>query len=193
MRKVAGGGQDNQGRLLAEPEKNPVNRPDSENFQDCFKAAVRFLGYRPRSEHEVRQRLQQRGFEGDSINAVIAELKKQGLLDDLAFAESWRDDRNAFNPRSRWLIKSELRQKRIAGDIIDQVTGAMDDEDNAYRAASIKARSLSRSDCEGFRRRLGEYLKRRGFDYGLINRVVEQVWRESNQSESAWLERTPEG
>jgi SOS response regulatory protein OraA/RecX len=29
-----------------------------------------------------------------------------------------------------------------------------------------------------FRRRLGEYLRRRGFDYEVINRTVEKMWQE---------------
>ena len=148
----------------------------SDHFHSCLNAATHFLGYRPRSEFEVRERLQRRGFDDNTIKVVIAKLKEQGLVDDVAFAQFWKENRDSFSPRSQWLTKLELRQKGVTDDIIDQVIETIDDDDNAYRAALSKARSLPRSDYQGFRRRLGEYLKRRGFGYGVINHTIERLW-----------------
>lgn len=156
----------------------------SDHLHRCFDAAVHYLSYRPRSEPELRERLHRRGFDGDSVETVITRLKKQGLVDDIAFAQFWRDNREAFSPRSQWLTKLELRRKGVANDIIDQVVDTIDDEDSAYRAALRKARSLPRSDEPSFRRRLGEHLRRRGFSYGVINHIVEQIWREKGNIDS---------
>jgi len=149
----------------------------SDHFHRCLNAATHYLGYRPRSVFEVRERLQRRGFDDNTIGVVIAKLKEQGLVDDLAFAQFWKENRDSFSPRSQWLTKLELRQKGVADDIIDQVI-KIDDDDSAYRAALSKARRLFRSDYQDFRRRLGEYLKRRGFGYGVINHTIERVWEE---------------
>ena len=150
----------------------------SDHFHRCFNAAVHYLSYRPRSESELRERLHRRGFDDDNLEAVIAKLKEQGLVDDVAFAQFWKDNRESFSPRSQWLTKLELRRKGVANDIIDQVVDTIDDNNSAYRAALSKARSLSLSDYQGFRRRLGEYLKRRGFGYGVINHTIQQLWQE---------------
>ena len=150
----------------------------SDSFQLCLNAAMHYLSYRPRSESELRERLHQRGFNGDSVEVVLAKLKEQGLVDDMAFAQFWKDNRESFSPRSQWLTKLELRQKGVAGDIIDQVVDTVDDADSAHRAAQSKARSLPLSDYQLFQRRLGEYLKRRGFGYRVINRTVERLWQE---------------
>jgi len=150
----------------------------SDSFQRCLNAAVRYLGYRPRSESELRERLRQRGFDGHSVEASITRLKERGLVDDVAFAQFWKDNRESFSPRSRWLTKLELRQKGIANDIIDPVIDAIDEDDSAYRAALSKARSLPHSDYDRFCHRLGGYLKRRGFSYGVINHTVERMWQE---------------
>ena len=154
----------------------------SDHFHRCLNAAIRYLSYRPRSRSEVRRRLQQKGFDNDTIEAVIAKLKEQGLIDDIDFARFWKENRDSFSPRSQWLTKLELKQKGVADDIIDQVVKTIDDEDSAYRAALSKARSLPRSDYQGFRRRLGEYLKRRGFGYGAINHTIERLWQEGEIS-----------
>jgi len=150
----------------------------SDHFHRCLNVATHYLGYRPRSEFEVRARLQRRGFDDNNIGVVIARLKEQGLVDDMDFARFWKENRDSFSPRSQWLTRLELRQKGVADDIIEQVVGTVDDGDSAYRAALSKARRLSRSDYQDFRRRLGEYLKRRGFGYGVINLTVERVWEE---------------
>jgi len=150
----------------------------SDHFHRCLNAAAHYLSYRPRSEFELRERLHQRGFDGDSVEAVLAKLKEQGLVDDMAFAQFWKDNRESFSPRSQWLTKLELRRKGVASNIIDQIADTIDDEDSAYRAALSKARSLPLSDYQSFRRRLGDYLKRRGFGYGVINHTIERLWPE---------------
>ena len=150
----------------------------SDHYQRCLNATAHYLSYRPRSEFELRERLHQRGFDGDSVEAVLAKLKEQGLVDDTAFAQFWKDNRESFSPRSQWLTKLELRRKGVANNIIDQIADTIDDEDSAYRAALSKARSLPLSDYQSFRRRLGDYLKRRGFGYGVINHTIERLWSE---------------
>ena len=150
----------------------------SNHFHRCLNAAIHYLGYRPRSEFEIKERLRRRGFDDNTIESVIAKLREQGLVDDAVFARFWQENRDSFSPRSQWLTKLELRQKGVTDDIIAQVIDAIDDEDSAYRAALSKAQRLSQVDYQSFRRRLGEYLKRRGFGYGVINHTIERLWSE---------------
>ncbi len=164
------------GQELASGQIEALARSDQ--FLRCHNAAAHYLGYRPRSEHEMRQRLLRRGFSGDTTEAVLKRLKEQGLVDDTAFAEFWRDNRQSFSPRSQWLTRLELRQKEVSSDIIERVVSTISDADNAYRAATSKAHRLPLSDYESFRRRLGTYLKRRGFGYGVIKETIERLWQE---------------
>jgi regulatory protein len=163
-------------QALSEGDIEALKKADL--FQRCLNAAFNYLSYRPRSQAELRERLHRRGFDGDNVAAVLARLKAQGLVDDLAFAEFWKDNRDSFRPRSQWLTRLELRQKGVSEDIINRVAAELDDEDSAYRAALSKAQRLPTADYDGFRRRLGQYLKRRGFGYGLIKPTVERVWQE---------------
>ncbi len=108
----------------------------------------------------------------------MGKLREQGLVDDAVFAQFWKENRESFSPRSQRLTKLELRQKGIADDIIDRVADTVNDDESAYRAAQGKARSLPLSDYQSFKRRLGGYLKRRGFGYGVINHTVKRMWQE---------------
>lgn len=151
-----------------------------ERIQRCRDAAVRFLRYRPRSEFEVRERLRRHGYRGDIIDNVIEGLKERKLIDDHAFVQFWKDNRDSFKPRSQNLIKQELRQKGVPGAIIDQELETLDDTESAYRSARDKAGKMVYLDKQSFRHRLGDYLKRRGYGYSVIKKAVEQVCREKD-------------
>jgi regulatory protein len=151
--------------------------------QRCHNTASRYLAYRPRSESELRQRLLKRGFNAEVIGTVVAELAEKGLVNDAAFARFWKENRDTFSPRSRWLVSAELRQKGVATDVIEQVTGQADDGQSAYRAARRKAGRLPLGDYQVFRRRLGDFLRRRGYDYGVVQETVAGLWRELGGTE----------
>ena len=150
----------------------------ADRHRRCLNTAIRYIGYRPRSEFEVRQRLHQRRFENDCIEKVVADLKEQGLIDDTSFARFWKENREDFSPRSRWLTGVELQRKGIDRELVEQIVSEVDDNESAYRAALSKARHLSSCDYQLFRRRLSEHLKRRGFNYEVINNTIVKVWRE---------------
>jgi regulatory protein len=152
-------------------------------YQRCLNSALRYLGYRPRSEAEIKQRLQRHGFDSACTEKALSQLKEQGLVDDTAFAQFWKENRESFSPRSRRLTGLELRRKGLSNDIIAQVTGEIDDSESAYRAALSTARRLSPLDFKDFRRRLGAYLGRRGFGYDVINNTVKKIWQESGNPE----------
>jgi regulatory protein len=153
--------------------------------QSCYEAATRLLSYRLRSEDEMKRRLNKLGFNTDTVKAVQIRLKAQGLLDDNNFARFWRDNRISFNPRSRCLIKVELRQKGVPNEIIDQVINDIDDENNAYKAAQKKADKITITDYQDFRRRLGGYLKNRGYNYRVIIKTIDHLWEERKESQKA--------
>ena len=144
----------------------------------CLNTAYRFLGYRPRSEAEMKDRLHRRGFVDSQIEIVINKLKEQKLLDDTAFAQFWKENREMFRPRSQRLTRMELKRKGVADEIIKEVTDDANDMASAYQAALKKAQRLSGEKHEVFRRRLGDYLKRRGFSYTVINQTVKRLWQE---------------
>ena len=168
------------GQELSETDRERLAGAD--NRQKCLNAAYRLLAVRPRSEQEIRQRLQKRGFESDHLEKAIASLKEKGLLDDGAFARFWKDNRQSFRPRSRRLTALELRRKGVDGAAIATAVNEIDEGESAYRAALSRARRLITSDYQDFRRRLGQYLVRRGFDYDIIQQTVDKIWTERGEN-----------
>ncbi len=164
------------GRTLSVGQIKELKEADLQH--SCFDAALHFLSYRPRSEKEVRQRLRRRGFNGKVIDEVILKLSERRLIDDAAFSEYWRNNRLSFSPRSVRQIKLELRQKGVAAETADDALKDLDDDNSVYEAGLKKARRLSGLDYDDFRRRLYDYLRRRGFNYENVKGAVVRLWEE---------------
>jgi len=154
---------------------------DSNSLQDCLNAAYHYLSYRPRSEGEIRQWLHGRGFANEVAEKIIAKLREQNLSDDFAFAQFWTGNRLSFRPKSKRLIKKELRDKKVAAEIIEQVTKDIDDEAIAYKLGSSRVATLAHLDYPDFYRRLSSYLAYRGFSYEIIKHTAALVWQEREQ------------
>ncbi len=147
----------------------------------AHEAALRLLTYRPRSEAEIRQRLARRGLPPQVVQETIARLRDQGLLSDTAFARFWVETRDQSSPRGRRLLWQELSAKGIEQETIRQAIAPVAEEDAALRAAQKKARHLQGQDYPVFRRRLGDFLLRRGFPYPTVRTIVERLWLERQQ------------
>jgi len=155
---------------------------DSNSMQDCLNAAYHCLSYRPRSEGEIRQWLHRRGFANEVAEKAIVKLRDQNLTDDFAFAQFWKENRLSFRPKSKRFIKKELRDKKVAAEIIEQVTEDIDDEAIAYKLGSSRLSVLAHLDYPDFYRRLSSYLAYRGFSYEVIKHTAALIWQEREQS-----------
>lgn len=149
----------------------------ADQLESAKETAIRFIGYRPRSVAETEKKLQEKGFEEQTIGAAIERLQELALLDDEAFAHYWVEQRETFKPKSHLAMRQELRQKGIATDIVDQVLGVVDEYQSAYRAAEGKIRLWQDADEETFRTKLMGYLQRRGFSYRIIKEVTDEMWQ----------------
>jgi regulatory protein len=153
--------------------------------QQAHEAALRLLAYRPRSEAELRFRLARRGLPPGAVQDAIERLRQQGLLDDDAFARYWVEARQQSSPRGRRLLQQELAAKGVASETARRALATVADEEAARRAAEKKASSLHGLDYPTFRRRLGQFLLRRGFPYETARGLVQELWRDSQRGTQA--------
>ncbi len=165
------------GDVLSEERVVVLQREDA--VEVAFQRALRLIGHRPRSEQEVSQRLAKLNFSPDQVEQVIAKLKASNLIEDEKFARMWVENRLEFHPRSLRLIRYELLHKGIAEDHIEQALQETEDEqDLARRAAVAYARRLENYENQVYRNRLSGYLARRGFSYGTIAPLVNELLAE---------------
>ena len=168
------------------PHRLPREESKSDNpgqaFSDALAVSLRFLSYRPRTVQEVRRRLT-KDFAEPTIEATLAHLLKCGLLDDAAFAVQWRNSRERRRPKGRKAIALELRRLGIDQEVIDSTLEELDETAGARKAALKPATRLVEKGCthDMFRKRIGDLLLRRGFNYGTAIATVEELWQELTQ------------
>ena len=152
----------------------------SDDYGRALQVALRYVSFRQRSITEVRRRVG-KDFSQPVVEQVLASLNRYGYLDDADFARRWRESRERSKPRGVFALRRELRAKGVADNIIDATLADLDEASSAYRAGERPARRWLTSgemDYATFRRKMWDYLRRRGFGSGVARDTVNRLWRE---------------
>ena len=145
----------------------------------AYQQAMLFLSFRARSETEIRQNLRKHEIAEPVIEATLERLRQERLADDEHFARAWVENRNTFRPRSRLALSMELRQKGLDDGTIQSVLSGLDEEALAYEAARRRAARFKGLEWNQFRKKLSDFLARRGFSYSVIAPIVTRMWSEA--------------
>lgn len=154
----------------------------------AFQQAMLFLSYRARSESEIRQNLRKHEIPETVVEHTIERLRQNGLANDTQFAQAWVENRSTFRPRSRRMMSMELRQKGLDDEAVKSATENVDDEALAYEAAQKRAPRWKGLEWNEFRKKLSDFLARRGFSYSVIAPVVTRIWNEAHADEHHYEE-----
>lgn len=150
-----------------------------------YDRALKLLGFRARSVAELRRQLLRKGEPASDVDAAIARLIDQKLLDDGDFARQFARTRLLAAGASRRRIVQELARRGVPRDIADRAISELRESDDidpsgaARRVAEKKWRSLARLDDFTRRRRLYAFLARRGFDPDEITSLITAIETDS--------------
>ena len=148
----------------------------------ALQQAYLFLSYRARSEDEIRKNLRKHEYPEAVIEETLERLQRDGFANDKEFARAWIENRNTFRPRGRRALAMELRQKGIDDETIRSTLEGLDEETLAYEAGLKKASRLRGLEWGDFRKKLGDFLSRRGFSYSVTTSTVKHLWDEMNEA-----------
>jgi regulatory protein len=153
--------------------------PDSKELSRARNTAYRYLSFRPRSRAEVEQRLNERGFPGTVVHAVLLDLDRLGYLNDREFARQWAGSRIRLRGLGRHRIEQELRDRGVDRDIIHEALAEVFEEssemDVARREAEKKLKGLDRYELMVRKRRAAGLLERKGFSSGIIHSIIRDI------------------
>lgn len=171
------------GQMLTEDKIASLLSDDSREI--AYLKALNFISYRPRSLAEIRLNLRKHEVPQAVIESTLERLQQNGYANDEQFAQAWVENRNTFRPRSRRALMTELRQKGLSDEIIQDVLDEnVDDEALAYQAGIREAHKFTNLKWPDFRRKLGEFLARRGFSYSIISPLLSQIWEIIHQGQN---------
>ncbi len=99
-------------------------------------------------------------------------------MDDAAFARAWRNSRECHAPRSSFMIRQELFQRGVKGEVAEKALEGLDEADMAQRVGVKFLRRLASLDRCTFYTRMMGYLRRRGFNYRISADTTQRLWQE---------------
>jgi len=171
-------------RVGAELDEKKIEQLQVEDARErALQQAMLFLSYRARSESEIRKNLLKHEIPESVIELTLERLRQDGLANDNEFAQTWVENRSTFRPRSRRMLAMELRQKGLDDESTKAALAKVDDEPLAYEAAKKRATRFKDLEWSEFRKKLSEFLARRGFSYPVIAPVVTRIWNEAHNQE----------
>ncbi len=140
--------------------------------------ALSVLERSDRTEHELRRKLHERGYDQEEIDETIAFLEKYYYVNDAEYAE--RYTRACSSRKSIRQIRFDLERKGVDRELIDAALEDTEvDEEAQIRAFLLKKgyhsdRSMEAAAC----RKLIGTLSRRGFSYEAIRSVMAHMCEE---------------
>ncbi|MDP2808323.1 MAG: regulatory protein RecX [bacterium] len=145
--------------------------------------ALRLIELKPRSVHEIRDKLAKNGIEKAEIETVCSELETIGLLDDVKFARDWIENRQHFRPMGVIRLRQELFVKGIDREIVDQaISDYKSNADELPAAQDLARRKLKlyrNLDDNAAKRRLAGFLARRGYEVSIVSKVLKELLKEN--------------
>jgi regulatory protein len=164
--------------LVYQGKRKKLSRKKRENeFEEAKETAFRFLSYRSRSVLEVKRKLQEKDFSPHTITATLSRLTELGYLNDQEFAVTVARSSLKNKQWGPIRIYDALLKKGIAKDIIDHTLAELTREFDINQVArlafeskfALKPHQLKE---EKTRKKVVSYLKRKGFSWNTIYRII---------------------
>lgn len=146
-------------------------------FSDGYEAALTSLDRSARTAKTLSDSLRRRGYVPPAIDAVIARLTENGLIDDARYAQRMAE-LSASKPVGIYAFRRKLRAKGISDEDAAEALSAFDDDqqrDAALEAARRLVRKYEALPEREARAKLSQALARRGFGWDAIESAVDDV------------------
>lgn len=166
-----------RGVILTDELKNTILA--RQRIVDAKQRALAFATYKPRTEVQVRRKLQEVGFSLQEQDQAIQFLKEFNYLDDVEFARMFVGDFLQRKPSSASRVKMELRRRGISESLAQEAIECHFPKDTttelALKAAEKKLRSVKHKPFEKQKTTLIGYLQRQGFSWEIIKNILSEL------------------
>ena len=161
----------NQLKVGVEISKDKLEQMQAES--EVERATEKALGLLERQKYtkkQIRTKLASKGYLPVVVDQVITKLEAYGYISDEDYAESFL---RATSTKSKKEIKFALMTKGVSEKIINEVLEDSEfSEEETVKKLAEKFMRYKENTAEN-KKKLVAYLYRKGFDYGLISRVVD--------------------
>jgi regulatory protein len=131
--------------------------------------------YRERAHSEVKGKLYDFGLSKEDVEALIAHLISEGYLNEQRFAEAFASGKHRIKKWGRSKITIHLKQKQVSDFCIKKGLLSIDNEEYLLNLKHLAEKRWAMLKGVGWQKKakLTQYLITRGYEYDLINEVIE--------------------
>lgn len=153
-------------------------RVASLQLDDAYEAALTSLERCDRSARQLSESLRRRGYVDAAVEAVIARLTENRLLDDARYARRMAETQSA-KPVGLYAFKRRLRAKGISDEDAEEALSAFDDDQQRSAAVQAAQKLMRRYEAlpeREARAKLSQALARRGFGWDAIESALDRLF-----------------
>lgn len=140
-------------------------------YGKAYARALELILNRPRSEKEMKEYAWRKKWDEELSDRILGRLQNKGYIDDVKFAEFWLRARTSGKPRSKRKISSELAQKGVKREIIDQTLDKYSEDDEIETLRSLAKKKRPKYPDE---QKFMAYLARQGYSFDNIKQVLSE-------------------
>ncbi len=173
-----------KGQILT-PEMIEQIQEKDESYK-AYTLSVKYLSYRMRSEQELMDHLQRKEVDDTYIGEVITRLKREGLVDDLAFSEALVRTKMQTSTKGPLMIKKELAEKGIQASIMEQALSLYTFEKQFEKVEKLAKKKLQASSKKSHQQQIDsikQSLMQKGFSFQVISEVLNNIELERDDDE----------
>jgi regulatory protein len=150
--------------------------------KDAYDLALKALGYKERTESELRRWLADREVDEGEIEEVIALLAEAGAVDDASFAQRYAADKRLLAGWGPDRIAKALEERGVAREHVEAALGGDDESAQLERATSLLWDRGMTCATERDRERALRLLVRRGYPLELAYEAVRAAERQARDA-----------
>jgi regulatory protein len=139
---------------------------------------MQYCAYRDRSQKEVEDKLLEMRMIPAAREEIIIKLMQEDFLNEERFARSFVRGKFRIKKWGRYKIQQELKARDISSPIIKLAMTEIEESvytNTLYKLAEKKLNLLSKEDKFKLKKKLSDYLIRKGYESPLVYEVTEDL------------------
>lgn len=173
-----------KGLELDEVMMNKLMHQDT--LHKSYSKVISYLGYRMRTEKEIRDYLVKDEVDEEHIEKIIDMLNERNLIDDQEFAMMFVRSRIQTTTKGPGIVKQELRAKGVSNAYAMHATELYTYDVQYEKTSKLVEKRLRRNSKDSFtkqRQQIQALLMRNGFDGDVIQDVLRDIDDEKDSDE----------
>lgn len=142
---------------------------------------LRWLAVSPKSRNDLQEKLRRKGFSDEVITLCLDGLEKAGIVSDAVFADQLLTKFRFGKISGKRKIAFELKKHRIKKETAENLLDGISEEEELQRAQELASQRwdrLLKLPVEKRKKRVYDFLNRRGFDFNIARHVMDNLTRE---------------